>query len=89
VTTVHEGEIPAEVWGSTWIPGPSPLEGFGDATGYSIAWVRVIGGPMLQVLVDGVAAPEPGARGAVRSAPVDDGTIDVFTASNASAGGDR
>jgi hypothetical protein len=86
VTTEQGEETPAEVWGSTWIPGPSPLEEFGDATGYSIAWVRVTDGPMLQVLVDGTAAPEPGARGAVRAFPVDGETLDVFTPST---GADR
>jgi hypothetical protein len=81
VTTANGGTTPAEVWGSTWIPGPSPIDGFGDDTGYSIAWVRVIDGPMLQVLVDGTSAPASGARGDVRSFPVDDETIDVFTPS--------
>ena len=80
--SARNGEVtPAEVWGSTWIPGPSPVEGYGDASGYSIAWVRVTGGPMLQVLVDGSAAPEPGAPGAVRSVAVGDETLDVFTPS--------
>jgi hypothetical protein len=36
---------------------------------------------MLQVLVDGTAAPSPGALGAVWSLAVDDETIDVFTPS--------
>jgi hypothetical protein len=81
VSTVNAATRPAEVWGSTWIPGPSPIAGFGDDTGYSIAWVRVADGPMLQVLVDGAAAPEPGAPGEVRSCTVDDETIDVFTPS--------
>jgi hypothetical protein len=85
VTAVRGGEIPAEVWGSTWIPQPSPLEGFGDATGYSIAWVRVTDGPMLQVLVQDAAAPEPGARGSVRSCRVGDEAIDVFTLSTGGA----
>jgi hypothetical protein len=86
VTATDGDEVPAEVWGSTWIPGPSPVDGFGDAAGYSIAWVRVTDGPMLQVLVDGTQAPEPGARGHVRSHPVDDETIDVFVPAS---GGDR
>ena len=69
----------AEVWGSTWIPGPSPVEGLGDDTGYSLAFVRVHDGPMLQVVVDADHAPAPGATGEVTSAAVDDETIDVFT----------
>ncbi len=69
----------AEVWGSTWIPGPAPVDGFGDDAGYSVAWVRVQDGPMLQVVVDGAAAPAPGVTGEVRSAEVGDETIDVFT----------
>ena len=69
----------AEVWGSTWIPSPSPIEGFGDDTGYSVAWVRVIDGPMLQVVVNSTVAPEPGVIGEVWPAEVDDETIDAFT----------
>ncbi len=68
-----------EVWGSTWVPSPSPIDGFGDDSGYAIAWVRVLDGPMLQVVVDADHAPLPGATGEVRSASVDDETIDVFT----------
>ena len=62
MTAPNGQETPAEVWGSTWIPGPSPVDGFGDATGYSIAWVWMVDVPMLQVLVDAASAPEPGAR---------------------------
>jgi hypothetical protein len=79
VSTENEATSPAEVWGSTWIPGPSPIAGFGDDAGYSIAWVRGIDGPMVQVLVDGTMPPPPGARGDVRSVAVDDQTLDVFT----------
>ena len=86
MSTEHAATSPAEVWGSTWIPGPSPIAGFGDDSGYSIAWVRVTDGPMVQVVVDGTAAPPPGARGNVQSYAVDDETIDVFTPS---AGADR
>lgn len=69
---------PAEVWGSTWVPGPSPVEGFGTDAGYAVAWVRLHEGPMLQVVVDGAAAPAPGSPGTVRTAPVGDESIDVF-----------
>jgi hypothetical protein len=86
VSTANAPTRPAEVWGSTWIPGPSPIAGFGDDTGYSIAWVRVTDGPMLQVVVDGTAAPAPGARGDVRPFALDEETIDVFTPST---GADR
>ena len=86
MTASNGGTTPAEVWGSTWIPGPSPVDGFGDATGYSIAWVRASDGRMLQVLVDGTAAPEPGAPGAVRSVAAGDDSLDVFAPST---GADR
>jgi hypothetical protein len=69
----------AEVWGSTWIPGPSPVEGLGDDTGYSLAFVREHDGPMLQVFVDADHAPAPGATGEVMAKAIDDETIDVFT----------
>ena len=69
----------AEVWGSTWVPGPSPVEGFGDDTGYSVAWVRVDDGTMLQVVVNAAAAPAPGVTGEVWSAAVRAETIDVFS----------
>ena len=72
----------AEVWGSTWVPGPPPIDALADGTGYSVAWVRVADGPMLQVVVEGGAAPEPGTPGRVRSMPVDDEQIDVFTPDN-------
>jgi hypothetical protein len=80
VNTASPGVRPAEVWGSTWIPGPSPIEGLGEAAGYALAFVRVLGGPMLQVVVDGTSAPAPGVAGQVRVVAVDDGEIDVFTA---------
>jgi hypothetical protein len=85
VTASPTGSATAEVWGSTWIPEPSPIEGFGDDAGYSIAWVRVGQGPMLQVIVEDVSPPAPGVTGEVRSHPVDDEAIDVFTPA---AGGD-
>jgi hypothetical protein len=81
VSTANAATSPAEVWGSTWIPGPSPIAGFGDDSGYSIAWVRVAEGSMVQVVVDGTEAPAPGTRGDVRSFAVDDETIDVFAPS--------
>jgi hypothetical protein len=68
----------AEVWASTWVPGPSPLEGIGDGSGYAVAWVQVHGGRMLQAVVDGVAAPAPGVPGRVRSGALEDEAIDVF-----------
>jgi hypothetical protein len=80
VNATSAGAQPAEIWASTWIPGPSPIEGLGDESGYSLAFVRLRGGPMLQVLVDGGSAPAPGVTGHVRSIRVDDGEIDVFTA---------
>ena len=79
MTASSAGARTAEVWGSTWVPGPSPVEGFGDDAGYSIAWVRVHHGPMLQVVVNATAAPAPGVIGEVRSAEIDDETIDAFT----------
>jgi hypothetical protein len=60
----------AEVWAATWVPGPSPVEGFGDASGYAVAWVQVPGGERLHVLVDGTGAPRCGAIGRVRTAQV-------------------
>jgi hypothetical protein len=68
----------AEVWASTWVPGPAPMEGIGDASGYAVAWVQVHDGPMLQVVVDGDAPPAPGASGRLRSGAIGDETIDVF-----------
>jgi hypothetical protein len=82
VSTEHAVTKTAEVWGSTWIPGPSPIARFGDDTGYSIAWVRVPDGSMVQVVVDGPAAPAPGTRGDVRSFALDDEAIDVFRPSS-------
>ena len=75
----------AEVWGSTWVPGPPPIDALADGTGYSVAWVRVHDGPMLQVVVEGNAAPEPGITGRVWSMPVDDEHIDVFTPGDGAA----
>lgn len=72
------GVRPAEVWGSTWIPSPCPVEGLGAESGYALAFVRVHGGPMLQVVVDAESAPSPGVTGDVRSVALDDGEIDVF-----------
>lgn len=69
----------AQVWGSTWVPSPSPVDGFGTDSGYSVAWVRAHDGPMLQVVVEADHAPVPGATGEVRSATVGGETIDVFT----------
>ena len=79
MTTSPPTRATAEVWGSTWVPGPAPIDGFGDEAGYSVAWVRVHDGPMLQVIVNGATAPPPGVAGEVSSADVGDETIDVFT----------
>ena len=79
MTTPNGTGIPARVWGSTWIPGPSPIGRCGDDTGYSIAWVRVTDGPMLQVLVDDSNPPAPGVTGTVTAIAVDDESLDVFT----------
>jgi hypothetical protein len=68
----------AEVWGSTWIPGPAPLQGYGSEAGYSVAWVRVLDGAMIQVLVATDSAPSPGTTGHVHSVDAADETIDVF-----------
>jgi hypothetical protein len=79
VTAPNGAGTRAEIWGSTWIPGPSQIDGFGDDAGYSIAWVRVTDGPMVQVLVDDSAAPAPGVTGTVTAIGVDDESLDVFT----------
>jgi len=79
VTAMPAAPSPAEVWGSTWVPGPSPIEGIGDDTGYSIAWVRTRDGRMLQVVVDDTTAPAPDVVGDVRALAVGEETIDVFT----------
>lgn len=69
----------AEVWGSTWVPGPCPIEGFGDDAGYSVAWVRDADGKLRQVVVDAAEAPALGVLGEVAATVVGDETIDVFT----------
>jgi hypothetical protein len=71
--------VTAEVWGSTWVPSPCPIEGVGDDAGYAVAWVRAADGRMLQVVVDAAAAPAPGVVGAVTTRAVADETIEVFT----------
>ncbi len=76
----------AEVWGSTWVPGPCPIEGFGDDAGYPVAWVRDADGTMLQVVVGAAAAPTPGALGEVTATTVGDETIDVFTPMDGASG---
>jgi hypothetical protein len=79
VTTSTGGDRNAEVWAATWVLGAAPVEGLGTDEGYGLAFVRVEGGPTLQVLVEGAAAPEPGALGRVRAVAVGDEEIDVFT----------
>lgn len=76
MTEVVDAE--AEVWAATWVPGPSPVEGFGDASGYAVAWVQVPGGPRLQALVEGSGVPECGAAGRARTREVAEERICVF-----------
>lgn len=83
MTTSTGGDRNAEVWAATWVLGAAPVEGLGTDEGYGLAFVCVEGGPTLQVLVEGAEPPEPGVVGRVRSVPVDDGTIDVFTPEDA------
>jgi hypothetical protein len=78
VTTPPAGTSAAEVWASTWIPRPSPLEDFGNDAGYSVAWVRTPDSLILQVLVDADHAPPQGATGEVKPTSVGDDSIDVF-----------
>ena len=70
---------PAKVWAATWVSGPCPVDGFGEASGYSVAWVQVSDGPRLQVLVNGSDAPAPGIPGRVSTRSVDDQSFEAFT----------
>ena len=79
MTERSEATSTAEVWGSTWIPVPSPVKGFGNDAGYSVAWVQSHDGSMLQALVDAAETPAPGTTGEVQSTSIGDESIDVFT----------
>lgn len=65
----------AVVWAATWIPAPSPLEGFG-AEGYAVCWADAEEG-RLQLIVDG-ARPAPGAVGRIVRRSFGAMTVDVF-----------
>ena len=82
MTASRTDDQEAEIWASTWISSPCPVDGFGSESGYSVAWVQVIDGPRLQALVAGDAAPPPGTPGRVQSHDVGDESIDVFTAAS-------
>ena len=68
---------PATVWASTFVPGKSPIPGYGQ-DGYSVAWVDTSDG-RLQVLVSG-PRPAPGTVGRVVDKTLGDDTIIVFEA---------
>ena len=80
MTAATPDDQAAEIWASTWISSPCPVDGFGSESGYSVAWVQVTDGPRLQALVAGNEALAPGTPGRVRSHDVGDESIDVFTA---------
>jgi hypothetical protein len=80
MTATSPDGVAAETWAATWISGPCPVEGFGNDSGYAVAWVQVDGGARLQALVSGADAPAPGTRGWVKSHDVGDESIDVFSA---------
>ncbi len=68
---------PATVWASTFVPGKSPIPGYGQ-DGYSVAWVDTSDG-RLQVLVSG-PRPVPGTVGRVVEKTLGDDTIILFEA---------
>ena len=69
----------AEVWSSTWVPGPCPIDGFGTADGYAVAWIQFVDGSRVQALVREPAQPPPGQRGVTMQHQVDEENIFVFT----------
>lgn len=68
---------PATVWASTFVPGKSPIPGYGQ-DGYSVAWVDTSDG-RLQVLVSG-PRPVPGTVGLIVEKTLGDDTIILFEA---------
>ncbi len=68
---------PATVWASTFVPGKSPIPGYGE-DGYSVAWVDTPDG-RLQVLVSG-PRPAPGTVGRVVEETLGDDTVILFEA---------
>ncbi len=68
---------PATVWASTFVPGKSPIPGYGQ-DGYSVAWVDTSDG-RLQVLVSG-PRPAPGTVGRVVEKTLEDNIIILFEA---------
>ena len=69
----------AVVWAATWVPSPSPIEGYG-AEGYAVCWVDLADGGRVQVLVDG-EAPAPGTAGVIRDRLFGDVSVDLFESS--------
>ncbi|OBI67222.1 hypothetical protein [Mycobacterium sp. E796] len=68
---------PATVWASTFVPGKSPIPGYGQ-DGYSVAWVDTSDG-RLQVLVSG-RRPAPGTVGRIVEKTWEDNIIVLFKA---------
>ena len=64
------------VWSSTWVPSPSPVDGFGPE-GYAVCWVDLDDGTRVQVLATG-PAPEAGTPGRVGDRTFGEETISVF-----------
>ena len=73
------GDRSAVVWAATWVPSPSPIDGYG-ADGYAVGWVDLADGSRMQVLVDG-EAPSPGTNGVVRNRTFGDIDVELFEAS--------
>ncbi len=67
----------ANVWASTFVPGKSPIAGYGQ-DGYSVAWVDTPDG-RLQVLVSG-PRPAPGTVGRLVEKTLEDNIIVLFEA---------
>ncbi len=68
---------PATVWASTFVPGKSPIPGYGQ-DGYSVAWVDT-SDERLQVLVSG-PRPAPDTVGRVVEKTLADNVIVLFEA---------
>ncbi len=67
----------ANVWASTFVPGKSPIPGYGQ-DGYSVAWVDTADGRQ-QVLVAG-PRPAPGTVGRLVEETLEDDIIVLFEA---------
>jgi len=74
-------EQAATVWAATWVPSPSPIEGYGPE-GYSVCWVDLADGTRTQALVQG-ELPKPGDVGRIREQQFGAVAFDVFERSKA------